>query len=209
MALSDLMGYGGGFVALRPVTLTAGEITAFGTQQSFIGVEGETATIANGRLATEYITKELTQDVTIRAARNQVTVDAATGATVSAGDAKDTFQFTVTVTQAEKAALVSLIKNGTPVAVAWGVRNAVTKALEEYNYLLGYLEGDLSVEGGANFVSLQLTVAGGVGFVADEAVDDLTFSALTPTGLSATTPSTVATTNFTTLLSGEIVTIAL
>lgn len=208
MALADSLGFGGGFVALKPVTLTAGEISAFGTQQSFVVVEGETATIANGRLATEYITKELTHDVTVRAARNQITVDAATGAAVSAGDAKDTFQFTVTVTQAEKTALVSLIKDGTPVAVAWGVRNAVTLALEEYNYLLGYLEGDLSVEGGANFVSLQLTVAGGVGFVADEAVTSLSFSALTPTGRDAVTPTSVSSGNFTTLLSGEIVTVA-
>lgn len=208
MALSDSLGFGGGFVALKPVTLTAGEITAFGSQQNYVVIEGETQTIANGRLATEYITKELTNDVILRAARNQVTIDAATGATVSAGDAKDTFQFTANVTQAQKAALVSLIKDGTPVVAAWGVRNAVTKGIEEYSYLLGYLEGDLSVEGGANFIALQLTVAGGVGFVADEAVTSVSWSALTPTGATEITPSSVATGNFTALLSGEIVTIA-
>lgn len=208
MALSDSLGFGGGFVALKPVTLTSGEITAFGSQQNYLVIEGETQTIANGRLATEYITKELTNDVILRAARNQVTIDAATGATVSAGDAKDTFQFTANVTQAQKAALVSLIKDGTPVVAAWGVRNAVTKGIEEYSYLLGYLEGDLSVEGGANFIALQLTVAGGVGFVADEAVTSVSWSALTPTGATEITPSSVSSGNFTALLSGEIVTIA-
>lgn len=208
MALSDSLGFGGGFVALKPVTLTAGEITAFGSQQNYLVIEGETQTIANGRLATEYITKELTNDVILRAARNQVTIDAATGATVSAGDAKDTFQFTANVTQAEKAALVSLTKDGTPVVAAWGLRNAVTKGIEEYSYLLGYLEGDLSVEGGPNFIALQLTVAGGVGFVADEAVTSVSWSALTPTGATEITPSSVSSGNFTALLSGEIVTIA-
>lgn len=205
MAQIALIGGGGGFCVMRPITLTAGEISAFGTQISLANLSAESFNLANGRTATEYTNLELTTGNTLRAAKQGVTVDTATGSVVSAGDAKDTFTFTTAVTQSELASIRTIHKAGTPVVVAAAMRNINTGAILEYGYLMGYLDGEFALEGSAEFVTISVTVAGGVGFVAASGVDetDLTFSAVTPTGESAVTVPSPSTPNFADLLSGE------
>lgn len=205
MAQIALIGGAGGFVNIKPITLTSGEISAFGTQVSLANISAEGFNLANGRAATEYSTLELTTGNTLRAAKRGVTVDTATGSTVAAGDTKDTFTFTAAVTQAELASIRGILKAGTPLAIAAASRNVNTGAILEYGYLFGYLDGEMAIEGSAEFATISMTVAGGVGFVAAAGVDetDLTFSAVTPSGASAVTVPSPSTGNFADLLAGE------
>lgn len=213
MAATDIIVEGLSFLRLCPLTVseTTGKLTGLGTAVDIARLEKEGWEIGSATSDPEYKEKVLTNRVKLRLQVSYITIDPATGETVSAkSDATDKIDVTAVVGKTDLQSMITIMRSDAVYAAMVGL--GVTAAGENagYLHLIGKISGSVKGEIGSDgYVSVALSIAGGKSYVADTGFDYQAYNtkmcaSITPFGKSAITPTATVAADMTEILKGRV-----